>query len=265
MNFQFISQLVTISMLMFLASSCGTTDLEPPSVCTDSTSGLSVLADEIEWVAGETLVLADQFCDDQALSEVRWDVHNAADHAHEAGENEAGLVLHSGKEWEVLEIQQLTGTNVRAELTLAVPLSVRGVWDVVVSVVDAEGNLGEDVVTQLHIDNLYLPEFILFTVNGTSTAEWTEEPSWSLGTDVALTGLLVDSDGLASAALALVHEDTGTVVWSTELEPAGQVELALDVQVEIPADAFPGEYHLEFTATDALGNAVDTGFHVVLE
>jgi hypothetical protein len=43
------------------------------------------------------------------------------------------------------------------------------------------------------------------------------------------------------------------------------MELQFIVDAVIPADAQTGEYHLEMTATDAAGNAMETGFHVEVE
>ena len=62
----------------------------------------SVLSEEIEAVAGDHIDIEDLFCDNEALSQVRYDIHNGEGHALDEGEegeeeeHEHGLVLHSG-------------------------------------------------------------------------------------------------------------------------------------------------------------------------
>lgn len=254
----------TAIAVAFMLSSCQETDLEAPVICTDPGVSNSVLADEIEALAGSTVTIADVFCDNAGLSEVRWDVHNAADHAHEAGEESEGLILHSGEEWEVLEIQSLSGTSTSQALSVAIPLSARGVWDVVVSLVDAEGNAATDAITQLHIENEYIPAFVIAEVDGANPAQWSDEPVWSAGSTVAISGSVSDSDGLAMASLALVEESSEAVLWEWEFAPQGQSEVAFEVSITIPSAA-SGECHFQMEAEDALGNAMETGFHVEVE
>ena len=55
------------------------------------------------------------------------------------------------------------------------------------------------------------------------------------------------------------------VIWEVDLEATGDAELAFDINQMVPVDAATGEYHLELTATDGLGNEVETGFHVEVE
>jgi hypothetical protein len=265
MNFSISNFIMALACVAIIFTSCGKTDTEFPTVCTEAGSETSVLADEIEAIAGTTVTITDVFCDNEELSEVRWDIHNAADHSHEEGESEEGFVLHSGTEWEKLETTSLTGTSSTVSITLDIPLTSRGVWDVVVSLVDEAGNAGTDVVTQMHIENEHLPEFTLSAVNGVDPATWTGEPEWSAGASVTLSGMVKDEDGVAAAVISVVHEADETTVWELSLEPNGVTELEFIVDALIPADAEAGEYHLEMTATDGAGNAMETGFHVEVE
>jgi len=249
---------------MLLLNSCQETDVEAPTVCTADGTAFSVLSDEIEAVAGTTVTLEDVFCDNSEFSEVRWDVHNAADHAHEEVESNEGLILHSGEEWEVLQIQPLSGTALASSFTFDIPFSARGVWDVVVSVVDAEGNAAVDVVTPLHIENAFIPEFSFSQVGSTDPINWEGEPTWSAGASVPLMGTVSDSDGLSVASLALVQESNEEVLWSMDLAVDGAVEFPFQIQVMVP-EGTAGECHLELEAVDALGNAMETGFHLEVE
>ena len=265
MNFSISDSFMALAGVAILFASCGKTDTELPTVCTELGSETSVLADEIEAIAGTTVTITDVFCDNEELSEVRWDIHNAADHAHEEGESDEGFVLHSGTEWEVLETTSLTGTSTSSSITLDIPLTARGVWDVVVSLVDEAGNAGPDVVTQLHIENEHLPEFTLSEVDGVDPGTWAGEPEWSTGDSITLSGMVKDADGVVEAFISLVREEDETAIWELSLEPNDVMELQFIVDAVIPADAQTGEYHLEMTATDAAGNAMETGFHVEVE
>lgn len=244
--------------------SCGTTDIDPPTICTENVeNGISTL-DEVDADAGTTVTLLESFCDDEGLGEVRWDIHSAEGHSHE-GEEEEGFVLHSGTDWSVLEIQDLSGSNDDGQISFDIPNTVRGVWDVVVSFSDAEGNAAADVVTPLHVENDFIPLFTLTNVNGVDPATWTEEQVWSAGSTVTLTGTVEDSDGIADAEVLLIRESDETEIWSTELEVLGASIYEFSVTLEVPESANSGEYHLEMEAEDALGNAMHTGFHLEIE
>ena len=258
-------------------ASCGTTDTEPPTICdSDNLMGLpSVTMDEIEADAGTTVTVHDAFCDNDGLSEVRWDFHSAEGHEHEEehegeeheeGEHEEEFVLYSGSDFEQLETRQVEGTKVEASFTVDVPLTVRGVWDLVVSVVDEEGNAAGDVITQIHIENDHLPLFELETVGGEDPAEWEgEEQVWAPGATVNVSGTVSDSDGVAEAEILLIRESDETVVWSAEIPAAGEASIPFSVDVVVPADAEAGEYHLEMEAVDGAGVDMHTGFHLEVE
>lgn len=265
MNFSISNTIMASACVAIVFASCGKTDNELPTVCTEVGSETSVLADEIEAIAGTTVTITDVFCDNEELSQVRWDIHNAADHSHAEGEADEGFVFHSGKEWELLETNSLTGTSITSSITFDIPLTARGVWDVVVSLVDEAGNAGTDVVTQMHIENDHLPEFTLSAVDGVDPATWTGEPEWSAGAVVVLEGTVVDSDGVAEASISFVRESDEFVIWELNLTPDNAVEFAFNAEASIPGDAEEGEYHLEMIATDAAGNAMETGFHVEVE
>ena len=47
--------------------SCGTTDIDPPTICTENVeNGISTL-DEVDADAGTTITLLESFCDDEGL------------------------------------------------------------------------------------------------------------------------------------------------------------------------------------------------------
>lgn len=261
-----IYNVLTVAAAAFGMASCGTTDTEVPTVCdSDNLTGLpSVLFDEIEVDAGSTVVVHDAFCDDTELGEVRWDLHSAEGHEHEEGEEEE-FVLNSGTDWAKLETRALTGTKAEEQFSFDVPLEARGVWDLVVSVVDAEGNAAPDVIALVHVENDHIPAFILQTVDGVDPSSWEGEPMWAPGSEVTIAGAVVDSDGVSEAEVLLIRESDETVVWSESLAVNGETSLDFTVQVVVPSDAEVGEYHFEMEATDGTGVEMHTGFHVEVE
>ena len=263
---------INISSILALAVtglfvSCGTTDTTPPTVCEASgLTGLpSVLFDEIEVEAGSTVSVHDAFCDDEGLGEIRWDLHSAEGHEHTGGEEEEEFTLNSGTDWEVLEIRSVEGTEAEESFTFDVPLTARGIWDLVVSVVDAEGNAAADIITTVHVENGHLPEFSLSTVDGVDPSTWEEEPVWAPGSTISISGAVGDTDGVAEVAILFIRESDEAVVWSTEVPASGAMTIPFSVEVNVPLDAPTGEYHLELEAEDATGVEVHTGFHVEVE
>ena len=93
---------------------------------------------------------------------------------------------------------------------------------------------------------------------------WDGEPVWAPGTSAGVSGSVADSDGVAAASLELIEEATETVLWEMDLATGDAIEVAFDVEVNVPAGV-NGECHFEMKATDALGNAMETGFHVEVE
>lgn len=258
-------------------ASCGTTDTDPPTVCdSDNLTGLpSILAGELEVEAGTTVTLHDAFCDNDGLAEIRWDLHTAEGHAHdeehegeehEGEEHEEEFILWSGSDWEKLETRAVEGTKSEEQFTFDVPLTSRGLWDVVVSMVDAEGNAADDILLVVHVENDHLPLFQLSTVGGVDPAEWEgEEQVWAPGATVNVTGSVSDSDGVAEAELLLIRESDEAVVWSAEIPAAGEGAIEFSIDVVVPADAAAGEYHFEMEAVDGAGVDMHTGFHLEVE
>lgn len=267
-NIMKINNIIAASAASLVLFSCGTTDTELPTICdSDNLTGLpSVLNDEIEVEAGTTVTVHDAFCDNEGLGEVRWDLHSAEGHEHEEGEEEEEeFVLASGTDWELLETRAVEGMKSEEQFTFDVPLTSRGIWDLVVSVVDVEGNAAADVITTVHVENDHLPEFSLTSVAGVDPSTWEGEQIWAPGSTVNLTGSVSDSDGVAEAEVLLIRESDEAVVWSAEINAAGETTIDFSVDVFVPADAAEGEYHLEMEAADATGVEMHTGFHLEVE
>jgi hypothetical protein len=274
MNFNIPATVGVFAALAALPS-CQQTDREDPTVCTGVDAELSVTAAEIHVLAGDTITLSDLFCDDEGLSEVRWDIHSAEghegheedEHDHDEGEEheeheDEGLVLFSGSDWAVLENQSLSGLEDASSITLNVTLTARGIWHVNVSLVDSAGN-AEEFVTDMHIENNHLPEFTLTSIDGLDPATIDGEVEWNIGSLVLIEGVVSDSDGVALASLRLVEEDTDSVFWSTELAPSGATTYAFSDTLTAPS--VEGDFHMELTATDGTGVEMETGFHVEVE
>ncbi len=241
--------------------SCGTTDSNAPTFCSEA--GDVAIVDEVEAMAGSTLTLNQTVCDNEALGTANWDLHSAEGHAHE-GEEEEGFVLFSGS-WDYDFSDELTGTSETSGIMTEIPNDVRGVWDIVISLVDAEGNVADDVITALHIENDFIPEYDSLQVNDVNPADWTGEPVWSPGSIIIIEGTLTDSDGIAHWGYHLEHEDTGDDIAHDDGDAADLIDGSFTWTIDIPSDATAGEYHFHMHAHDMLDNAMETGFHVEIE
>lgn len=251
-----IQSILYISAVVISLASCGTTDVTLPVICDEVAEGsVSALA-EIEAEAGTSITLIQSLCDNEELGEVKWDIHSAEGHSHE-GEEEEGFTLYSGSDFAVIETLPLSGTSDTTTITLGIPNSSRGVWDIVISFSDAEGNEAESIITPLHIENSHIPLFTLADIDG--------EQHWGLGTTQTLIGTVSDSNGVTSAEVLLVYEEDESVVWSAEIETNGDTFVDFTVDVEVAAELAAGEYHLELEATDSEGVSMHTGFHVEVE
>ncbi|MBM55743.1 MAG: hypothetical protein CMB32_04205 [Euryarchaeota archaeon] len=240
--------------------SCGTTDSDAPTFC--SVDGDVAIVDEVEALAGSTLSLNQTVCDNEALGTANWDLHSAEGHAHE-GEEEEGFVLFSGS-WDYDFSDELSGTSATSGISTDIPNDVRGVWDIVISLVDAEGNIAADVVTPLHIENDFIPEYQLTMVTGLDLAVG-GEPVWAPGSTITIEGTLSDSDGIEHWGYHLENEDTEVKIAEDEGDGAGSTEVSFTWTIDIPTGATPGEYHFHMHAHDMLDNAMETGFHVEIE
>ena len=236
------------------------TDVVAPTFC--SNTGDVALEDEVEAMAGDTVTLTQTVCDNEALATVRWDIHSAEGHAHE-GEEEEGFVLFSGS-FDYLDNLTVSGTNANSEISVPLPDTVRGVWDIVISVLDADGNNGGDVVTPLHIENDYIPEFTLTTVTGLDLSVG-GEPVWAPGSTITIEGTLSDSDGIEHWGYHLENEANAVEIAEEEGDGGGSQEVAFSWTIDIPSDATPGEYHFHMHADDMQENSMETGFHVEIE
>jgi hypothetical protein len=244
--------------------SCGTTDIDPPTICSNLVQNGVSTFDEVEALAGTSLTLTEAFCDNEELGEVRWDIHSAEGHSHE-GEEEEGFILHSGTTWSVLETQNLSGTSNVSDISFPIPNTARGVWDIVISFSDAEGNASADVITPLHVDNDFIPLFTLTDVNGTDPSTWTGEQIWEAGSTITIMGTVSDSDGIEHYGFHLENEDTEQEIAEDEGEASGVTEVPLSWTIEIPEDAEAGEYHFHMHAEDMNENHTETGFHLEIE
>lgn len=233
---------------------CQEADLTPPSIALVANGSLA--PGEAEVWAGTPLNVTIELTDNEELGSVRIDLHDAAGHSHDG--EEAELILFSGAEdWALLETSNLAGTQRLLTKSYDIPGHIRGMWDLVVDLTDAEGNEAETAYLQVHVENDSIPLFVV---------PYTTEPVWSAGSSVALAGDLTDADGLLSGVARLRDHD-GTLITEQNI-PLSEGDLAADlslVSFNIPTDAGGEELEVELEATDLAGQTCLTSFHVEIE
>lgn len=238
--------------LVLLLAGCGKTDTTPP--------GLDVVVagiqpgSEVDVEAGTTVSVTVLVQDETELSQLRIDLHSASGHSHEGGSET--FVLSSGS-WTKLVQQDIEGTSHLYQATWTVPEDVRGIWDLVIDAVDAEGNEAETVLMQLHVANALIPLFEL--------GAWAHDPVWASGSSVPFAGTVTDADGLAAVTVHVEDEATGTTVWEGSWDAAGAVEFDLAAAVVTLPAGFNGPVHVHLMAEDATGRVCETGFEATVE
>jgi hypothetical protein len=81
---------------------------------------------------------------------------------------------------------------------------------------------------------------------------------------MTLQGDVIDADGLNAVTIQLVQGSSEVTLWEVSWSAVGSDVLTFDETLTLPSEAL-GECHVEMRATDALGNEVETGFHVEIE
>lgn len=233
-------------------------DEEAPKITEVRING-ELAGEHIHVDAASTIEIQIKLTDNEALSQLKIDIHGNDDgHAH-GGEEEA----HSGSaqgSWEELAIVQLTGTEQTITRSFIVPNTVRGEWHLSLRAIDSKGNESPERLIELDIDNDFLAVIDVETVNGQDAEMEVEVAPLSA---LVFVGLITDAAGLTEVHIEL--EANGTVFYEMEYDAAGATSWDLSAANFTLPDlgaAVHAELHIHATNTGGFETHHDVELHI---
>jgi hypothetical protein len=207
-----------------------------------------VEAEEHEFDAGESFSVRVNATDNEALNQVKIEIHAADDgHTHGTGGEEEELEPNIGV-WSDSKVVNLEGTSDNATVNFTIPNNVAGHWHVEVMLLDEDGNEAEEYITTIHAENASLPAINL-TFNGSLTTDG--ELQLGVGSSLSFTGTVTDPDGIQEVHAKLKKEGATTYLWENEYNGNGAVSFDLNGTTSMMTDA--DHYIFEVHATDGAG------------
>jgi hypothetical protein len=204
--------------------------------------------------AGQTAAINFTVTDNEGLSQIRMDIHDAFDgHIH-------GKITAFDKFfWE--QIDTLNGlTEYTGSINLNIPDSVAaGPYHLDVLVVDLEGNQSEIGLLDLIIDHSFNPEISI------TSHDFTNELHVDKGTSLILQGAVTDDIDLTEVFIVVEREDNGHThgktsgteelfLFGQDLPGSSDLTYTINTTILIPGSAKDGDYFLEVVANDSDGN-----------
>ncbi|MEZ4800709.1 MAG: DUF4625 domain-containing protein [Flavobacteriales bacterium] len=206
-----------------------------------------IAANEHEFNAGETFTVEVQVSDNEALNQLKINIHAADDgHSHE-GESGETFEANTGT-WSESEIVNLSGTSSTKTATFQIPNSVAGHWHIEVQLIDKEGNEATEYVTLIHVSNTNLPVFDITT----NPAVDNFEIALTAGNSFTINGTVSDPDGLIDLHIELENESSGEVFFEYEVPGVSGTSFTMP-EVLVGPILQTGIYHLHLHAADGQG------------
>lgn len=245
MNKRTFTGLLAAFTLVAINTGCNKEDDEAPVIQELSINGMAV-GTEMDIYAGDVLEISFRVTDNEALNQVKIDIHaNDDGHSHD-GHDHGGEGAFGN--WETLEIIDVSGTEETITRNITVPQTIIGEWHFGVLALDETGNEADEVFTDLDIDNEFIPHIHVDAING---ADVPDELDADEGDVLTFEGEITDSDGLAHVEFEIKDED-GNTLTSVEYDPAGAVEWDMSA-ASITVPAIPdghGELHIHAEDTE---------------
>lgn len=202
MNFQLKSFLLLSSIaIISFSSSCkkNEPDKEAPVIVSVS-----------EPIEGDTLYTGNELhvdlrvTDNEALSQVKIDIHSAEGHDH--GKIAAGAF------WEEIRIVNVSGTSYDMHEHIDIPATAAaGKYHVIITAVDKAGN--QSAITERDIYTLNSGDLIapVITINAPTAGA-----SISSGSMLTVSGIIADNDELHEVKIMIYRGSTLVATWETE-------------------------------------------------
>ena len=149
MKNQFFKTLVLFVVGASLFQSCKQEDTTPPII--SSVSVNDTLGQDFAVMPGDSLYVKFTITDENMLSQMKANIHDAADgHGHNGVVDTAAVVPNLGL-WTDMQIVSLFESAVTKTLLYVVPDTIQGVWHWELQAVDESGNSAEEFVVEFDV------------------------------------------------------------------------------------------------------------------
>ena len=149
MKNQIIKSIIVLVSIAAVLQSCQQEDTTPPVI--GSVSVNDTIGQDFMVLPGDSLAIRFTLTDDHPLSQMKANIHDAADgHSHNGVVDTAAVVPNVGL-WVDTRILALAGTTVTKTLYYVVPDTIHGVWHWELQAIDESGNAAEEFVVEFDV------------------------------------------------------------------------------------------------------------------
>jgi hypothetical protein len=207
---------------------------------------------DLEFNAGDALQLEVDLSDNEALGQLKIDVHDIFD-AHSHGKKD-------GSAWEMTEVLTVSGANATVSHTLNVPDPVTaGPHHFIFRALDAAGNESDFMELNFILLNGEQPTFDI------TSPDFSSEVLVNKGSSLTINGFINDDVDLQEVLIVVKEEDddghnhknASGEIFEYDVDLTANNDTSFDlstVDIAIPATAETGNYELQIVAKDNEGN-----------
>lgn len=224
----------------------GTEDTQAPSILSVSLNGED---HDLRFQTGQTIQLEALVSDNEALGELKIDLHDLFD-GHDHGKM-------NWQTWAETKVIPLSGTNATASTNLVVPDSATaGPYHAILRLLDKAGNEAEFKMVEFAISNGTEPQIAISQPDFSAY-------SIAAGQSIELVGNISDETDLAEVSLIIseddehMHKSQSSIVFSFDEDLGGSADTSYDlsqIPILIPSNTAPGHYKFSLRAKDNSGN-----------
>lgn len=246
-----MKKLILLLIPVFVLASCSKDgDSKKPQI---DNLDIDSKTEEITVQAGQSFTINYTVSDNEGLSQIRADVHDAFD-GHTHGKTSGFNKMY----WE--QIDTLNGlTEMTGSFIVNVPDSATaGPYHMDVIIIDLAGNQSDIGLLDFTIDNNYNAEITV------SSHDFSNEIHVDKGDTIQLQGMVTDDVDLDEVVILIEEEGDGHThgktsseeVFLTDYDLGGgnDVNYSINESIPVPSNVHTGHYKLEIVATDSDGN-----------
>ncbi|MEH0153540.1 DUF4625 domain-containing protein [Limibacter armeniacum] len=249
-------KLSSIALLLFAFAACSESeevDVVRPEIKSFSINGSR---ENVRVEAGETVNLTYRVTDDQALSEVKFYIHNGFDgHVHPSSRISADAPV----PFTLNEVVKVNGTEDENTYSFTIPANTAaGPYHVKMDLIDQEGNEAEFIELLMEVYTSSQPELTV------STPQEGQVLALEMGDSFEIKGEAADAEGIWEIHIDLLkkHDNhasgrvahEGAVLTNDIVECKGELTYTIDhiftIETEDGSDLEPGEYELQIKVWD---------------